>query len=110
MQKQLIFFAFIFYIHFIQPQQTNSYQQPSVQIHIHAETQSGLDQKNNLDQQAKHASLPTSVVETTVQQKASLGSAHPEEDVPTTVLKYAAGYACPPCALAYYAYKKSIGK
>jgi len=86
------------------------HQQPSIQIHIHAETQSGLDQKNDLDQQAQHASLPTSVVQTKVEQKASLDSAQTEEDIPTTILKYSAGYACPPCALAYFLYKKSTRK
>ena len=91
-------------------EQQNPYQQPCVHITIHAETQSGLDQQNQLDQQAKHASLPTTVVDTAVQQKAVINSGDTEEDTPTTVLKYTAGFACPPCALAYYLYKKSTRK
>jgi hypothetical protein len=111
MKRQLIFFAFIFYIHSIYSQDQNPYQQPSIHITIHAETQSGLDQQNQLDQQAQHASLPTTVVDTAVQQKALIHTSEDaQEDIPVTIIKYTAGFACPPCALAYYLYKKSARK
>ncbi len=111
MKRQLIFFAFIFYINSIYSENQNPYQQPSIHITIHAETQSGLDQQNQLGQLAQHASLPTTVVDTALQQKTLINTNENEqEDFPTTVLKYTAVIACPPCALAYCLYKKSTRK
>ncbi len=105
-----LFFTLIFYTYSIYSEQNNPSQQPSVQITIHAETQSGLDQNNNLDQNAKHASSPITDTTTAIQQNQNLQTQESDEGVPLTVFKYTAGYACPPCALAYYLYQKSTRK
>lgn len=77
MKLQLIFFALVFYTFFVcsEPESQLQHivpqnQRPtSLQIIIHNETQSGLDQNNALDQKPKHTSTPTTTVETTVEQR-----------------------------------------
>jgi hypothetical protein len=120
MKSQIIFFVFIFYNFLVYSEQNNPYQQSStqqqqpssVQIIIHSETQSGLEQDNTISQQAKHTSVPSTIVENAIKQEAPLLTKEKNNDNDLkTNLMYAYGtYLCPVCSLTYYLLSKSFGQ
>lgn len=118
MKLQLIFFALIFYTFFIcsepkaQPQRVvpqNQCQQIApqgqhpthLQIIVHAETISGLDQNNSLGQKAKHEPTSTTNVETAVNK---------EKQTDSDLLWVASAYFLPLPTLAYYLFTQKSTK
>ncbi len=117
MKLRPIFFACIVHTLCIQTEENNQFnQQPSSNytVIINAQTQSGLDQDNNLNQNAKHTSIPITTVETNVNRPEQAPQKQKKELKPDeSMIKfaarnlvkggviYAAGCWCPPLVIGY---------
>ncbi len=81
MKLQLIFCLLMFYVFLIQADQN----QHPISITINAQTQSGLEQQNDVDQTVRHTSLPITHVETGIDRTAKEESTSVKQELTQTV-------------------------